>query len=121
MSTRHTAVAAVAAADSGGGWAGYGWAVKSGWSITMRAMRWVDGQATDLGRFGGVNPAVTDVNRQGTVVGSAAGRAIRSRGGALEALPTPAGFSGAAAEGVNDNGDIVGTASSTPPGTRGPR
>ncbi|MEU4449089.1 hypothetical protein AB0K14_09410 [Actinosynnema sp. NPDC050801] len=108
---------AVTAADSAGGYAGYGWVVVRGLSITMRAMRWSDGQVTDLGRFAGTNPSVADVNRHGTVVGSAAGRALRSRDGRLEALPTPAGHTGARAVGVNDNGDIVGNASSTPPDT----
>ncbi|MEV8440551.1 hypothetical protein AB0425_24480 [Actinosynnema sp. NPDC051121] len=108
---------AVTAADSAGGYAGYGWVVTRGWSTSMRAMRWSGGQVTDLGRFEGTNPSVADVNRQGTVVGSAAGRAIRSRDGRLEALPTPAGHTGARAVGINDNGDIVGNAYSTPPDT----
>jgi uncharacterized membrane protein len=111
----------VTVADSAGGYAGYGYVVKGTWSsYAAHALRWSNGQVTDLGTLAGAgnDVVVTGVNRQGTVVGSAAGpRAFRSRNGALEALPLPAGATGAQAEGVNDNGDIVGSASSVPPDT----
>ncbi|WP_433271598.1 hypothetical protein ACQPZF_12860 [Actinosynnema sp. CS-041913] len=109
----------VTAADSGGGYAGYGYLAK-GWSYTAHALRWSNGQVTDLGMLAGSGSdvVVTGVNRQGTVVGWAAGpRGFRSRNGKLEALPLPAGATGAQVEGINDRGDIVGSVSSTPPDT----
>ncbi|MEU4741931.1 hypothetical protein AB0G02_15910 [Actinosynnema sp. NPDC023658] len=109
---------AVTAADSGGGYAGYAYVVTRGLSMIIKAVRWSDGQVTDLGQLGTSNVTVTGVNRQGTVVGYVAGpRGFRSRDGKLEQLPTPSGYTGALVEGVNDNGDIVGSAVSTPPDT----
>lgn len=104
----------VTAADSAGGYAGYGYVVGSGLSYRSRVLRWVDGRLTDLGQVPGVGGGgvVTGVNRHGTVVGWAAGpKAFRSRAGGLEVLPLPAGSTGAEATGVNDNGDIVGNVS----------
>jgi hypothetical protein len=109
----------VTVADSAGGYAGYGYIVK-GMAYTAHALRWSNGQVTDLGQLAGAgnDVTVTGVNRQGTVVGSAAGpRGFRSRNGKLESLPLPAGATGAQAEGINDNGDIVGSVSSVPPDT----
>ncbi|CCH29671.1 hypothetical protein ABZ816_15005 [Actinosynnema sp. NPDC047251] len=110
----------VTAADSVGGYAGYGYVVKSGWSYSARALRWSNGQVTDLGQLAGAGSdvVVTGVNRHGTVVGWAAGpKAFRSNNGRLEALPLPAGATGARAEGINDSGDVVGSAQSVPPDT----
>ncbi len=111
----------VTVADSGGGYAGYGYIVKSGLSYTAHALRWSDGQVTDLGNLAGAGSdvVVTGVNRQGTVVGWAAGpRGFRSRNGRLESLPLPAGATRTQAEGINDNGDIVGSVAAVQPDTK---
>jgi uncharacterized membrane protein len=110
----------VTAADSGGGYAGYGYLVKPHLVYIAHALRWSNGQVTDLGQLAGAgnDVVVTGVNRSGTVVGWAAGpRAFRSRNGALESLPLPAGAKGGQAEGINDNGDVVGSVVTLPPDT----
>jgi hypothetical protein len=111
---------AVTAADSAGGYAGYSYKFEN-WSYTSHALRWSsDGKVTDLGALPGAyeDVVVTGVNRNGTVVGWTTGpQGFRSRDGKLEPLPLPAGAYGAQVEGINDNGDIVGSAQSTPPDT----
>jgi uncharacterized membrane protein len=108
----------VTAADSGGGYAGYSFLYLGHVSWTTHALRWSNGQVTDLGTLAGDgnNVTVTGVNKQGTVVGSAAKKSFRSRNGKLEALPMPADVSFARAEGINDNGDIVGDLVTSRPG-----
>jgi hypothetical protein len=73
-----------------------------------------DGSATYLPTLqGGADGQA--VNGSGAVVGSdwdeAAGYAWIYRDGDLQTLPVPAGYQGARAEGVNEPGDVVGTAS----------
>ncbi len=107
----------VLAADGQGGFAGEASSRRVLGSVSVHAVRWSGGVATNLGLLPGHSPLsvnVTGVNRAGTVVGDAPeasgvrNRAFRSVGTALTPLPEPAGVHSSWATGVNDNGDIVG-------------
>ncbi|WP_370943892.1 hypothetical protein AB5J62_32920 [Amycolatopsis sp. cg5] len=87
----------------------------AGSASSAGAIRWHDGVAEVLGHAFGQQTELTDINSSGTAVGmtykdSFEDNAVVYRDGRFSVLPRPPGRRSARALGVNDAGDIVGTA-----------
>jgi probable HAF family extracellular repeat protein len=94
-----------------------GYAMRSD-ATGMRAVRWVDGTATDLGTLGGDASGATDIDASGTVVGwsmtsGQTEHGFRWSAGRLEdldaVLPKPAGAVIRTASAIDDRGRIAGS------------
>lgn len=86
-------------------------------SSQVRAVAWIEGQAVDLGTLGGDHGQALAVNDRGQIVGMAQNAAgeyrafLWSRKTGMQQLPLPPGApTMVSAEGIDDSGDVVGTA-----------